>query len=202
MPTCSRLVSRSWQWRLDLVHHAAVCSSECTCSWESINVKTVNYFTVHQSMSEKREFSEEVLNQLWVTAPFCAMNLWVWEVYFIYFFFHRAGAQQRSARHLAGYASVVMRAGFRHPHSSCCPLEFEHRPVLPPRRHTYGAGQLFICSSPQLAGVLRSTLAVSDITILVSGEALPGRKFNKATQFSAIIVRYFNLGQFKTEDPR
>lgn len=56
MPICYRLESRSWQWRLDLVRHEAVCSSECTCSWESINVKTVNYFTVHQSMSEKREF--------------------------------------------------------------------------------------------------------------------------------------------------
>lgn len=51
-----KFVSRSRQWGFALAHLEAVCSSEYTCSWESINVKTVNYFTVHQSMSEKREF--------------------------------------------------------------------------------------------------------------------------------------------------
>lgn len=119
---------------------------------------------------QKREslFSEGVLNQLWETAPFCAMNVWVWQVWFYFFFLHNAGAQQHSARHLARYASFVMKAGFRDPCWSCCPLEFEHRHVLPLRRQTTGAGQLLICSSPQLDGAFRPTLAVLGITILLS----------------------------------
>jgi len=92
-------------------------------------------------------------------------------VYFIYFFFHSGEAQQFSARHLAGYASVVTRAGFRHPCSSCCPLEFKHRDVLPLRRHISGARQLSVCGSSQLAGVFRPTLAVLDIATLL-GEVL------------------------------
>lgn len=121
-------------------------------------------------------------------------------LYLLYFL--SAGAQQCSARHLAGYASVVMRAGFKHPHSSCCPLEFEHRHVLPLRRCTSGSGQLFIFGSPQLTGVLRPTIAVLDITILLSEETLTGWKLNKATHFSGISVRYFNLEQVKTQEPR
>lgn len=131
------------------------------------------------------------------------MNLWVWEVYFIYFFSTGVeGAQQFSAQLLAGYASVVVRAGFRLPHSRCCPLEFKHRHVLPLRRHTSGAGQMFIYGSPQLAGVVRPTLAFLDVTMLLLAEALTGRKLNKATQFSDISFRYFDLGQVKTQEPR
>lgn len=88
MPTLYSLVSRSWQWRCDLVHHEAVWSSESTPSRESINVKTVNYFTVHQSMSGKWEFL------LWRGAPsavtdssFLYHEFIALESVFIYLFF-------------------------------------------------------------------------------------------------------------------
>lgn len=111
-----RLVSRSWQWGLDLGQNEAVCSSKCTCSWETINVKTVNYFTVHQSMLEKREFC---------SLKRCSINC-EWQFLFVpwiygfgkcalfIYFFRSAEAQQSTARCLTGYSSVVERTGFRH----------------------------------------------------------------------------------------
>lgn len=130
------------------------------------------------------------------------MNLWVWEVCFIYLFFHSAEAQQSTARCFTGYSSVVRRTGFRHLCSSSCSIEFKHRL----RKHPSGAGQLFICGSPQLAGVLRSILAFVTYLSFFQGyillSSLPIRNLNKVMQCYGTSVRDLDLGQVKSEKHR
>lgn len=68
---------------------------------------------------------------------------------FFFLFCHHSGAQQDSAKHLAGHASVVTRPVFRHTQPSCFPLEFGRRHVVPLGRHRSGA---VLCSAEAASG--------------------------------------------------
>lgn len=77
--------------------------------------------------------------------------------------------------------------------SSSCSTEFKHRL----RKHPSGAGQLFICGSPQLAGVLKSIFAFVTYLCFSQGyillSSLPVRKLNKVMQCYGTSVRHFQL---------